>query len=138
MHYSYAVTVDPTDLVSDPLVYDIRLGAGIITRLQIFFPEGTGLCTRCILVSEGKQLAPTNPDGYYSLDGGVIDASLWHNMDESSNLFYLVAWNVEGVYPHTLTVLIDVKGVDEPDLFSIMDRLRDTTDRLIDLMRSVF
>jgi hypothetical protein len=59
-------------------------------------------------------------------------------MDESSNLFYLVAWNVEGVYPHTLTVLIDVKGVDEPDLFSIMDRLRDTTDRLIDLMRSVF
>jgi len=59
-------------------------------------------------------------------------------MDESSNLFYLVAWNAGGTYPHTLNILIDVKGVDEPDLFSIMDRLRDTTDRLIDLMRSVF
>jgi len=138
MHYSYAVTVDPSDVVTDPLLFKILLGAGTITRLQIFFPEGTGLCTRCIFVSEGKQLAPTNPDGYYSLDGAAVDASLWHNMDDTTNLFYLVAWNVGGVYSHTLNVLIDVKGVDEPDVYNIMERFRDTMDRLIDLMRSVF
>ena len=62
----------------------------------------------------------------------------WHNMDDTTNLFYLVAWNVGGVYSHTLNVLIDVKGVDEPDVYNIMERFRDTMDRLIDLMRSVF
>jgi hypothetical protein len=72
------------------------------------------------------------------LDGAAIDASLWHNMDDTTNLFYLVAWNVGGVYSHTLNVLIDVKGVDEPDVYNIMERFRDTMDRLIDLMRSVF
>jgi len=59
-------------------------------------------------------------------------------MDDTTNLFYLVAWNVGGVYAHTLNVLVDVRGVDEPDVYNIMERFRDTMDRLIDLMRSVF
>ena len=138
MHYAYEFTVEPAHVVSSPLVESIKLAAGTLTRVQIFFPEGCSRMVRCYLKDVSQQIAPTNPDGYYALDGNVADASLYHSLDYNVNQLYFVGWNIGAKYSHIITVLIDVKGVDEPDTNGIMILMKETIDRLIDLMRSVF
>ena len=138
MHYAYQFTVEPTHTASAPLEESIKLGSGILKRVQIFFPEGCSRLVRCALWNNWEQLLPTNPDGYYALDGDNSDASLYYNMDEDTNQLWFLAWTIDTKYNHDLTVHIEVQGPDEPDITRISTLMAETIQRLIDLMRSVF
>ena len=137
MHYAYQFTVEPTHTASAPLEESLKLGSGILKRVQIFFPDGCSKLVRCCLWNNWEQLAPTNPDGYYALDGAVADAALYYDMDQDTNQLWFIAWNYGAKYDHVLSVHLEVQGRDEPDPFNIMLLMKDTVNRLIDLMRSV-
>lgn len=138
MHYSYEVTIETTDTVADPLEYEIKLGSGIITGVELLFEVGDGFSSCVQLWDRGKQILPTNPDGFYAADGLLIEAPLYYSLDDEDNVLYVIAWNRGGVYAHAVTVMISVKANDEPDVTSLMGLMIETIDKLITLMRSVF
>ena len=138
MHYAYQFTVEPTHTASSPLEESIKLGSGILKRVQIFFPSGCNQLVRCSIWNNGEQILPTNSDGYYSLDCSSVDASVHHNLDQNTNQLWFVGWNVGTDFNHSLSVMIDVQGPNEPDINNLMMLMRETIERLISLMRSVF
>jgi len=137
MHYSYEVEVTPTDTVVNPVVYPIILATGILRRVRIFFPLGCSKVIRCSLWDRALQLLPTNQDGFYALDGNVVDADVYHSLDDNDHYLYLVAWTTGSSYDHTLSVHLDVQGPEEPDANKAMVLLNETLGRLIDLCRSL-
>ena len=137
MHYSYEVEVTPDDSVTDPVVYPTVLATGVLRRVRIFFPYGCSRTVRCSLWDRAIQILPTNQDGYYSLDGNVVDADVYYSLDDNDHYLYLVAWAVDSAYNHTLTIHLDVQGPEEPDANKVMVLLNATLDRLITLCRSL-
>lgn len=138
MHYSYEVTVTASDTIDDPVILPITLGAGIITDAQFLFDIGDGFSTCVCLWTNYHQLLPTNPDGFYSADGLMIPAKLWHSLEKEGNVLYIVAWNRGGLYDHTVNVMLDVRGPEEPDIHELALRQIEVTHRLIDLMKAAF
>lgn len=138
MHYSYEVEVTPSDTASSPVVFPIKLAAGVITDVSFLFDVGDGFSTCVCLWNRANQILPTNPEGFYSADGQLITAKLWYDMSTNDNDLFVIAWNRGGLYGHTVTIMIDVRGPDEPDVYSLQNGLIDVINRLVDLMRSVF
>ena len=138
MHYAYQATIEPTHTVNSPLEQSIKLGSGILKRVQIFFPSGCNQKVMCSIWNNGEQIVPTNPDGFYSLDGSIADAMMYHNLDQKTNQLWFVGWSTGTDYDHTLSIMLDVQGPDEPDVNNLMMLMRETIERLISLMRSVF
>mgnify|MGYP000866471144 CR=1 FL=1 len=138
MNYSYEVVVSTSHTVFAPLEFSIKLAAGILRDVKIFFPYGCSNLVRCQLWSDLGQIAPQNLDGFYALDGNVASISLYYDLDKTSNQLWLVCWGVSCRYNHTLQVHLDVQGRDEPDNYYLLNRLLDTENTLLDLMRQVF
>lgn len=136
MHYSFEEKVLISHLPSSPLIHQITLGAGVITRVQIVFRSGCDGLVRCKLYSQSKQILPTNPDGQYALDGDTVDAVLHHDLAVEGNDIFFVGWNIGTKLSHTLTLLIDVQGPDEPHLSRSLEYLASAINNLITMMRS--
>ena len=137
MHYSYEVTIDPEDTATSPVVYPIVLATGILRRVRIFFPLGCSRTVRCSLWDRAIQILPTNQDGYYALDGNMVDADVYYSLDSNDHYLYLVAWAVDSAYQHTLTIHLDVQGPEEPDANKVMVLMNSTIDRLITLCKGL-
>ena len=137
MHYEYSVLVQPENDANDPVVYPVKLAAGVLTDFSVFFAAGCNRTTRVQLWDRGNQILPTNRDGYYSSDDNTVVAKLHYDIGEHSNKFYIVAWAAGSVYDHTITVDMDVRALDDPDVTSLVGAMINTTDRLIALIRSM-
>lgn len=138
MHYSYEVTVTPSDDYNNPVVYEIKLASGILLSADFLFEVGDGFSTCVCLWSDSKQLLPVNVEGFYTGDNIMIHAPCYYPLTAEGNLLYLVAWNRGGIYDHDVNVYLHVKGDNEPDVYSLQQSLNDTIDRLISLIRSMF
>jgi hypothetical protein len=137
MHYSYEFTVLTTHTVTSPLTYAMKLGAGILKKVDIDFPAGCDGAVRCVMVSKANQVLPTNPDGFYAGDGKTISAQLHHSIDEEGTYLAFVAWSTTALYPHTLRAQLEVQGPDEPDINQFIPMLLDTINRLIALLKGL-
>lgn len=138
MHYSFFLTVEPSNDVDNPAIETIQLASGIIENIQIFFPIGCSGVIRCCLANDSIQLLPTNQNSYYALDGNEVNANIHYDLDANTNTLYLIAWSIGSSYNHTLTLHADVRGHDEPSLEFLQLRFIDLMDRFIDLIRSRF
>jgi hypothetical protein len=69
MQYVYVLTVTPSCTVSSPAVQLLKIPSGIIKRVQLWFDVGTDNLIRGILADGSEQVLPTNPEGFYALDG---------------------------------------------------------------------
>lgn len=136
MHYSFEFSVAPTDTIASPLVFDIKLTAGILTGVDFLFEVGDGFASCVQLWNRGEQLLPSNPDGFYAADGLLIPCPIWYDMSKEDNSLRVVAWNRGGTYNHTISIMLAVKGVDEPDIMNIQQMMITTIDRLITVIRS--
>ena len=137
MHYSFEVDVLTSHTSTDPLIFPMKLASGILRNVDFLFEVGDGYSSCLTLWDRGKQLLPTNADGFYSADGLLVSGSLWYDIDENDNDLFLVAWNRGGVYDHAVIVMLDVKDPNEPELNSVMSLMIDTINRLIDLCKKL-
>jgi hypothetical protein len=137
MHYSYEVNVLTSHTSSSPLVYPIKLASGILNGAEFLFEVGDGFSSCVTLWDRGKQLLPSNPDGFYTADGISLKAPVWYDLDFEDNDLFIVAWNRGGIYDHPVNVMLSVKGNNEPDPFSIMQLMNETIGRLIQLCREL-
>ena len=135
MHYSYELTVSTSDTASDPQVYHVKLASGILKEMQTVFEVGDGYSSCITLWNRGKQLLPTNPDGFFTGDGISVFSPIYYNLDDEDNDLYIVAWNRGGVYDHSVNIMLSVQESNEPDVIGIMKLMNDTIDRLITLCK---
>lgn len=138
MHYAFEFTVEPAHTVDSPLVEVIVLGSGILRNVEIHFPVGCNGCVRCCVLNDAVQLLPVNQDGFYSLDGEAIKANLWYDLVANTNRLYFVCWSVDAGYNHRISVLLDVKEDNEPDMVIIQSKVVELMDHIISLIKSYF
>ena len=137
MHYSYELTVSTSDTAEDPQVYHIKLASGILKEMQTVFEVGDGYSSCITLWDRGKQLLPTNPDGFFTGDGVSVFSPIHYDLDAEDNDLYIVAWNRGGVYDHAVNIMLSVQGSDEPDIIGVMKLMNETIDRLITLCKGL-
>jgi hypothetical protein len=138
MHYAYEIAVLPAHTASAPLTYEVLLAAGHITSIKVGFRNGCDHLIRVKVFSQGRQIAPTNREGHYALDGDTAEAKLWHNISDNGNILRIVCWNIGTRLTHVLTVQIEVQGIDEPNVDSSIKYLAESINNLVGLMRSWF
>jgi hypothetical protein len=137
MHYSHEITVSTSDTAEDPQVFHIKLASGFLKEMQTVFEVGDGYSSCVTLWDRGKQLLPTNPDGFFCGDGVNIFSPIHYDLDAEDNDLYIVAWNRGGVYDHAVNIMLSVQGVDEPDITGLMGLMNSTINRLITLCRDL-
>ena len=136
MHYVFDLTILPTNLVDNPALCSIKLGAGIIKHATIVFPAGVRRKIRCYVAMASKQIMPTNQDSYYSEDNYVVEAPFYIKMSEESNELWFVAWSVGSGYNHNLRLMLEVQGVDEPSPEESIRVLGSAIEALVTKLRS--
>lgn len=135
LHYSYEIDVLVEHTADSPLIYPIKLTAGILTNAEFLFEVGDGYSTCILLWDDANQILPSNPDGFYCADGLLVSAPLWHNLSKSNNQLYVIAWNRGGVYDHSVNLMLSVKAPDEPDVTQLIDAQNGILDRLITTLK---
>lgn len=136
MHYCYEVVVEKTNTAQSPVIFPVVLGAGIVRRVQIVFRLGCDKRVRVKLYDGSKQILPTNPEGYYALDGDIVDVQFYYDLSKEYNELFLVAWAYNAKLSHTLTVMIDVDGPDEPNITASLKYLANAIHELVAYARS--
>ncbi len=137
MHFSWELTVLTTNTVTNPAYKELKLPCGILRHVDIVFDYGCDRLVRCAVFDGAQQILPTNLDGFYALDGDTVRADLYYDLDERYNHIVVYGWNVGTRYNHTLTIMCDVQGPDEPDLIAVLRAQTKLMDRQIDLLRSL-
>jgi len=138
MHYAYDATVLTTHTASNHLEIPIKLAAGIIKHISIIFPPGCVRLVSCTIWNPAIQLLPTNPEAVYREDNYVVEADCYYPTWIYGNSFTILAWNTGTTRSHTLHVMLDVQGVDEPDFNSSMKTLNNVIDTLVSLIKGWF
>lgn len=136
MHYSFFFTVEPENDVDNPVVETIKLASGVLRGVHLSIPSGVNSSVRCCILNDAVQLLPSNPDGYYSGDGVVIDASLWYDLVQNPNVLYFVGWSVDAGFDHEIGIMLDVKEDNEPDMVVLQSKLGEVMDHLISMIKS--
>ncbi len=137
MHFAWELPVLTTNTVTNPASVELKLPCGILRKVEIYFDYGCDRLVRCTLFDGALQILPTNLDGYYALDGDTVRADIYHDLAEEDNRLIVYAWNVGTKYSHTLSIMCDVQGPDEPDLLAVMKAQVALMDRQIDLMKGM-
>lgn len=136
MHYSFFFTIEPGNDVDNPVVETIKLASGVLRGVKIHFPVGCNGCARCCVLNDSKQLLPTNSDGFYALDGDSVNAPLWYDLSVNSNVLYFVGWSYGAEFDHDISVLLDVKEDNEPDMVMLQAKISEVIDHLISMIKS--
>jgi hypothetical protein len=138
MHYAYDVWVLPENISSNHVEVPIKLAAGIITHVTIIFPPGCARLIRCTLWDNANQLLPTNIDATYGEDAYAVEIECYYPTWLFGNEFTVLAWNVGALYKHLIHVMIDVQGVDEPDISKAIETLYKTVESLTTVLKGLY
>jgi hypothetical protein len=138
MHYAYDIVIAAANTYLNPAVENIKLTAGVIRHVSFIFPAGCARYVRCCLWDNAVQLLPTNPDSSYCEDNYSVEADCYIKIANTGNEFHIVGWNVGSQYAHTIHVLVDVEGVDEPTPDKSVVLLAESINNLVQFMRSWF
>ena len=138
MHYSFELIILASNTISNMSSTKIVLGAGIIRHVSFVFPAGCARYAHVCLRDRSQQILPTNPEASYYEDAYSVEADCYVEMKGVGNTFWLFGWNVGSQYTHTIHVLIDVEGIDEPTPNKSVLVLAEAINNLVQLMRSWF
>src|SRR5579859_1204792 len=106
MIYVYAVSIPANTPKTAPLVQDLQLSAGTITRVNVQFPSGVTALAHVQLRLGLFQIYPTNPDGDFASSNETIAWDEEFTLDTGSNVMTFIGWNTDTVYSHTIAVRV--------------------------------
>jgi hypothetical protein len=138
MHYSFEISVTPLNTVANPVAQILHMSAGVLVSVDIEFPSGCAKGIRCALYDGSTQILPSNAEGFYALDSSTVHAQVWYDLNLKYNELIFVAWNIGIKYTHSITVMLEVQGPDEPNLGKMVQLIADVLNRLVDLLKGMF
>ena len=138
MHYAYECEVLTTNTVSNPVIQPIKLAAGWVRHVSITFPPGCNRHVRCYLKDRSSQVLPTNLDGYYAESAYPVEIQCYIQLTTEDNQLWFVGWSVDASWPHIISILVQVEGPDEPNIWRVLEGFSNLLERFTDLLRRVF
>lgn len=104
----------------------LSLERGTITRCEVVFPSGCAGLVFCHINQTLHQVYPKNPDYQYTGNGETIMASDEYELKEEPFQLEFYGWNTDEVYPHTVTVRIQLVPKREIIRLAVAEALRFT------------
>lgn len=138
MQYSIPVTVQPSHTITNPIYVSAHFGAGILRKVDLFFPPGPAGLVRISIFHENRQILPTNPDGSYYGDNIHISTQCYINLTDDDNVLVIKGYNDSCSFPHTVLLLFEVRDPNEPDLIDVMKSQINLLGKLVDIYKSAF
>ena len=115
MYYSFDLTVPASTAETAPLVDEVELVPGTVTRVELQFPRGCVGLVHVKVFHAAHQVWPSNPGGAIAGDGSLVGwAEQWELDDKPSGL-RLVAWNDDDTFPHTVTFRFALQAASGPE-----------------------
>ena len=108
MFYDFAVTIPAGRTENSPVEQTLKLTKGIIHRVEIEFPAGCKGYAHLVLLHEGHQLYPTNPDEDFNANGYTIPIDDYFPLDTAPYSLKAVGWSPDAEYDHTITVRVGI------------------------------
>lgn len=138
MHYAYDAVVLPAHTSSNHLEVPIKISTGTIKHVSIIFPPGCARLVKCTIWDNAEQLLPTNMEAVYSENAYAVEIDCYIPTWIFGNEFTILAWNTGASYKHIIHVLLDVQGVNEPDLSKSIDTFNNVIETLVSLIKGWF
>lgn len=104
MIFVAAISTPKSTLKTAPVVTDIPITKGTITRVMLFFPPGANGLAHLKLNWGNYQLFPSNQEADFAGGGSLLE---WvEAIDITAQPLKLTAttWNEDDTYPHTISV----------------------------------
>jgi len=138
MHYTYPITVQPSNTADKPVIVRCKLTTGIIRHVSIYFPRGCNYVVRVQIHTDALQLLPSNQDGYYTGNDYAVECSCYFPTDVFGNELIIRAWSRNARYPHTICVYIDLVEPAEYEVLLAPKYLYNATKLLVELLRDMY
>lgn len=110
-NFSFMVPADTAEL--DPVITELKLGAGIIHRIEVEFRYGPSFMVFVKILRGGFQLFPINRDSSLRGDGTIIGSDEYEELTEDDNTLKVVAYSPGTQYDHQIIVRV---GILPPDV----------------------
>lgn len=125
MIYSKLITTPANTPANTPLRTEIQLTRGVIHKVELEFPPGNQFLHRVQLIREGSFLFPTNPQGFFTSDGGIIAYRDYVEVSAEPLSLWVHSWNLDETYNHQVIIRLGVlrKKILTPWLLTWRERI---------------
>ena len=112
MIYTATITIDANTAEVDAVRTVLRVGKGLIWRIEVEFPPGcAGLAH--LKINDGLyQLFPATPGESFASDGTVIGFDDLYLKNSAPFEFAITTWNLDEAWPHTLQVRVAMASAE--------------------------
>jgi len=124
--YTYSLTVPAGTPNTAPEEARVKLSAGILSRVLVFFPPGCCAYAHAVIFYQGYQIEPWNRDGSFAWNDYVYEIECEHEIIAPDTEVTIKGWNDDDIYEHTINFAFDVVQPEEVTTESLLQRLLKT------------
>ena len=106
MIYTATITTDANTAEVDAKETVLRVGKGLVWRIEVEFPPGCAGLAHLKMHDGGYQVFPATPGESFASDGTVIGFDDLYLKDSAPYEFKITTWNVDEAWDHTLQVRV--------------------------------
>lgn len=128
MFYCWDITIPANTSKEEPHEQWLKVGNGVVTRVDIKFPAGCHGMVKIRLLQEESQKIPLSEDEWVTGDGETVRAETYIELLDVPYKLKLRACSPDTDYDHIITVRIEV----EPEEAAGIKRLTELMQLLID------
>ena len=103
MDFLFELTIPATTTEAEPVEQKIDIGAGVIVKCEVGFPEGLGALARARVRQALTPRYPSNQGAWYHWDDYIYETPDHLLIKKGDPPLTLVGWNEDDSYPHTIT-----------------------------------
>ncbi len=104
MIYRFLITTPANTSEKDAQQTEMKLGKGVIHKLDIVFPPGPQRLLHLKIAQGAHQRWPTNPDQSFASDGEPITFREGLELNEEPYILSAWTWNEDTVYEHAVII----------------------------------
>jgi len=145
--YSYSFTVPASTSEDSPVSQELKITAGIVTRLDVLFPAGCSALVRAAVFWREDQIIPRAPSDWLRGHNERVETKPMLEIPASHSILQARGWSADDTYSHTLEIRIEVmpRGLAFPNLVfrelqesleTGLGKLNDSIERLHAEMRA--
>jgi len=108
MAYEFPFTIEKNTTKGDPREEHVKVEWGVITYIEIEFPDGCKGYVGVRIFHGSYQITPKNPDEWHVSDDYVIPIKLEYRLFSEPYVLRLVGYNEDDSYEHTPRVRITI------------------------------
>lgn len=131
MLYEYKLDVPADTERADAKEKEMLVTVGILTKVDIFMPEGSvGLC-HAVVIDGQFQVMPINQEGNIATNGILVTGQYHYKIKSGHQLLILKGWNEDTLYSHEITCRLNVMKESELATTGPLDRLSRALSRML-------